>query len=116
MHRLVLENRSKRDGTSTKEKTIPLAEIVNMQTQFTIYIGKNASVVRHYGTCMHRGLGTGDWRGKERKERRLFIPIVYIYSWRSFLNMYKVENSKGRMCIISQKFKHEFLLIIFYII
>ena len=73
MHRLVLENRSKRDGTSTKEKPIPLAEIVNTQTQFTIHMGKNASVVRYYGTCMHRGLGTGDWRGKKRKK------IIYFY-------------------------------------
>ena len=34
---------------------------------------KNASVVRYYGTCMHRGLGTGDWRGKKRKK------IIYSY-------------------------------------
>ena len=83
MHRLVLENRIKRDGTSTKEKTIPLAEIVNMKTQFTIHIGKNASVIRHYETCMHRGLGNGDWRGKKRK------MIIYSYCIHLLMEIFK---------------------------
>ena len=83
MHSLVVENRSKRDGTSTKEKTIPLAEIVNMKTQFTIHIGKNASVVRHYETCMHRGLGNGDWRGKKRK------MIIYSYCIHLLMEIFK---------------------------
>jgi len=79
----VLENRIKRDGTSTKEKTIPLAEIVNMKTQFTIHIGKNASVIRHYETCMHRGLGNGDWRGKKRK------MIIYSYCIHLLMEIFK---------------------------
>ena len=83
MHRLVLENRIKRDGTSTKEKTIPLAEIVNMKTQFTIHIGKNASVIRHYETCRHRGLGNGDWRGKKRK------MIIYSYCIHLLMEIFK---------------------------
>ena len=66
-----------------QRRRLPLAEIVNMKTQFTIHIGKNASVIRHYETCMHRGLGNGDWRGKKRK------MIIYSYCIHLLMEIFK---------------------------